>query len=402
MSKSSAEKKYTYFITGGGTGGHIYPAVAVADALLSDESTKELYYIGNPKNLEYDVVKQKGYKFLPVDIHGMPRKISFDLIRWAFQLGYSWLKCCGYLLKYKPDAVFGTGGYVSAPILFACNTLLKLNIKSIPYMMHDCDAQPGLVTRNISDNAKYVSLAFESAAKFIKNKNCVINGNPIRERFKTLTKAEARSLLGLENKLTLCVMGGSQGARSINDSAVEILKTLSLDYDVQIIFQTGKKNFEYVIEQLLTLYPSYESDRNIIIKPYFEDMVTVLKASDIAVSRSGSLSISEICACGIAPIFVPYPHAAADHQRKNAKYMLEKSAGLYIEDSEISPQCLLDMLKILINSQDRLKEIQANSLSLAKFDSTDKIVAQLKSIAGTGKLCYDKNAKDVKEGDLKL
>lgn len=381
MSSSDTKKKYTYFISGGGTGGHIYPAVAVADALMQDEETKDLYYVGSPKNLEYDIVKEKGYKFLEVDVHGMPRKVSFDLVKWMFQLSFAWLKSCWYLLKYKPNVVFGTGGYVSAPILMACLSFIRGKIKYTPYMMHDCDAQPGLVTRKLSCNAECVSLAFENAVEFLKNKKCYINGNPIRNKFKTLSKEDARKELGLENKLTLCIMGGSQGARSINDASVELLKTLSQDYDMQIIFQTGKKNFERVAEQLIIAYPQYESDKNLIVRPYFEDMVTVLKASDIAVSRSGSLSISEICASGIAPIFVPYPHAAADHQRKNAKYMVEKGAGMYLEDSDVTSSSLLVMLKSLIDNPHKLSEIQNNVIELAKFDGAEKIAAQLKSIA---------------------
>lgn len=374
-------KKKTYFITGGGTGGHIYPAVAVADALIKDDETKDLYYIGNPKNLEYDIVSQKGYKFLGINIHGMPRKAGFEFVKWMFQLGFAVIKCSYYLRKYKPDAVFGTGGYVSAPVLLSCMAFKRGHIKPTPYMLHDCDAQPGLVTRKLAPDAKCVSVAFDCAVNCLKNDNCKVNGNPIRDAFKTLSKSEARKNLGLEDKLTLCVMGGSQGARSINDAAVEILKTLSSTYNVQIIFQTGKKNFERVIEQLIRIYPEYESDKNLLVKPYFEDMVTVLKASDIAVSRSGSLSISEICASGIAPIFVPYPHAAADHQRKNAKFMVDKNAGLYIEDKEITDKLLLKEILSLINDKDKLNELQKNSLSLAKFDGTEKIVEQLKNIA---------------------
>ena len=274
--------------------------------------------------MEYDIVTKKGYNFLGINVHGMPRKVGFELIKWGFQLSFAVLKCCCYIKKYKPDAVFGTGGYVSAPALIAARLM------NVPYMMHDCDAQPGLVTRKLAKGAQCVSVAFECACNFIKNKNCKVNGNPIRSSFKTLSKQEARSSMGLQNKLTLCIMGGSQGARSINDAAVEVLKTFSKNYDLQIIFQTGKRNYDRVLEQLIKIYPQYETDKNIIVKPYFEDMVTVLKASDIAVSRSGSLSISEICASGIAPIFVPYPHAAADHQRKNARFMADKNAGLYI------------------------------------------------------------------------
>lgn len=358
-----------YFITGGGTGGHIYPAIAVAEALVS--AGDEVLYVGNPKNLEYEIVKQKGYKFLGVNVHGMPRSASFALVKWGFELIGAVLKCCYYLLKYKPNAVFGTGGYVSAPALIAAKTL------RIPYMMHDCDAQPGLVTRKLAPSASAVSVAFDCACKVINNKNCYVNGNPIRKEFKTLTKEQARQNLGLENKLTLCIMGGSQGARSINDASVELLKKLVQDLGLQVIFQTGKKNFERVIEQLLKLYPEYESNKNLIVKPYFDDMVTVLKASDIAVSRSGSLSISEICASAIAPIFVPYPYAAADHQRKNARFMVEKGAGIYLEDSEINEKTLLDAINSAISN---LSELQKNSLELARFDSVTKIAEQIKTL----------------------
>lgn len=378
---SDNNKKLTYFITGGGTGGHIYPAVAVAELLLHDEDTKDLYYIGNPNNLEYDIIMKKNIKFLGVNVHGMPRRFGFTFVKWAIQLWIAWLKCCFYIWKYKPDVVFGTGGYVSAPIILACNSFVRGSKKRFtPYMMHDCDAQPGLVTKGLAKHAKIISLAFECARNHIHNNNCVINGNPIRTEFKTLTKENARKRLGLSDKLTVCVMGGSQGAMSINNATVSILKKLS-SQDIQVIFQTGKKNFERVIEQLIKIYPNYENDKNIIIKPYFDDMVTVLKASDIAISRSGSLSISEIEAAGIAPILIPYPHAAADHQRKNAKFLLEQNAALYIEDREVSENTLAEKLFSLINNQEMLSQIQKNTLSLAKYNAAEMIVTQLKSIA---------------------
>ena len=359
-----------YFITGGGTGGHIYPAIAVADSLKEDE----IYYVGNPKNLEYDIVKQRGYKFLPVNVHGMPRKICLDLFKWVFQLDFAVFKCCYYILKYKPDVVFGTGGYVSAPALIAAKML------NIPYMMHDCDAQPGLVSRRLAPYASCVSVAFESAREILNNKNCYVNGNPIRSEFKTLSKEEARKELGLDDRLTLCIMGGSQGAKSINDASVQILEKLSKENDLQIIFQTGKKNYDRVIEQLIKIYPDYEADKNLIIKPYFDNMVSVLKASDIAVSRSGSLSIFEICASSVAPIYVPYPHAAADHQRKNAKYMVERGAGIYLDDNDITDAVLYNTISDLINDRERLKQIQNNAFTLAHLDGTQRIVEQLKNI----------------------
>ena len=175
-------------------------------------------------------------------------------------------------------------------------------------------------------------------------------------------------------------MGGSQGARTINDAMVSLIKKLTKEYNMQIIFQTGKKNFETVIEQLIKIYPEYELDTNLIVRPYFEDMVTVLKASDIAVSRAGSLSISELEAAGVAAILIPYPHAAADHQRKNAKYMLEKEASLYLEDSQTDEVRLGELIKSLVENPDLLKKLQGNTLALAKYDGVNKIVEQLEQI----------------------
>ena len=170
--------KKTYFITGGGTGGHIYPATAVADELLKDETTEKIYYVGNPDNLEATIVKDKNYEFLPVKSSGMPRKISLGLVNWAFKMFIAWLKCCTYIKKYKPDVIFGTGGYVSAPVILAGITM------KVPFIMHDCDANPGLVTRKLSPYAKSISIAFKDAREKLHNKNCHLNGNPVRTEFK--------------------------------------------------------------------------------------------------------------------------------------------------------------------------------------------------------------------------
>jgi UDP-N-acetylglucosamine--N-acetylmuramyl-(pentapeptide) pyrophosphoryl-undecaprenol N-acetylglucosamine transferase len=368
--------KYTYFITGGGTGGHIYPAIAVCDALRNNADTGEIYYVGNSKNLEFDITQKSGYKFLGVDVSGMPRRVGFaggfKLIKWFFQLQMAIFKALFYIKKYKPDAVFGTGGYVSAPALFAAG------IAGVPFMIHDCDAQPGIVSKYIAPNAKCVSLAFECSKKCLKSQNVHINGNPIREEFKTLTKKEARRSLGLDDKLTLCIMGGSQGAKSINDAAVEILQRLSSGYNLQIIFQTGKKNYDEVFAKLKEIYPEFEQDKNLIVRPYFDNMVEVLKSSDIAVARAGSLSISELCACSIASVLIPYPHAAADHQRKNAQFMVDKRAALYLEDADTTKDTLLIAIEQLLDNPEKLNLIQQNAFALAKLDATKDIVSQLK------------------------
>lgn len=354
-----------YFVTGGGTGGHIYPALAVADVLA--QKGAKVYYVGNKRNMEYELASKKGYKFLHVSVKGMPRSISPKIFWWGVKLVKAILYSISYIKKYKPDVVFATGGYVSAPMVFACI------ITNTPYVMHDCDAMPGLVTRKLSGHAKCVTLAFEKPKKFISNKNAVVTGNPIREQFKKLTSEGARKQLGIQNKLTLCVMGGSQGAKSINNVVVELLKEFSQDFDLQIIFQTGKKNYQEVTDKLKNLYPLYTKDKNLIVRPYFDNMAEVLKASDIVISRAGSLSISEICAANLAPILIPYPYAAANHQKINAISMQESGACLYIEDKDLEPNKLREMLVSLINNPTKINYLKQNSSYLAKYDAACKI-----------------------------
>ena len=156
--------KKTYFITGGGTGGHIYPAIAVADGLLESFEDANILYVGNPKNLEASIVKNKPYSFLSVNSSGMPRRATLSLVIWAFQMFFGWLKCCYYIFRYRPNAVFGTGGYVSAPVLFAALTM------KVPFVMHDCDANPGLVTRKLAPFANSISVAFDIECEKLNNK----------------------------------------------------------------------------------------------------------------------------------------------------------------------------------------------------------------------------------------
>ncbi len=368
----SENSKKVFFVTGGGTGGHIYPAMAVADAL---SETNKVYYVGNKRNMEHNLAIEKGYKFLHVGISGMPRKLNPKFFYWGARLVRAILFSIAYIKKYNPSAVFATGGYVSAPMIFACI------LTKTPYMMHDCDAMPGLVTRKLCKRAKFVSLAFEKAKKHIPNKNTIITGNPIRKEFETLTKEEAQKNLGLTNNLTLTIMGGSQGAKSINNTVVELIKEFVQENNIQVIFQTGKRNYDEIIEKLKLFYPNWENEKNLIIKPYFSDMVTVLKASDIVISRAGSLSISEICASNLAPILIPYPYAAANHQRINARCLYEKGACIYFEEKDLEPNMLRKILIELIKNPIKIEYLKQNTSFEAKFDATEKIVECLNKIA---------------------
>ena len=239
-------KKNIYFITGGGTGGHIYPAVAVIEELKNQGVESEnIYYLGNKKNLEYEIASKNGYNFLSYSAKGMPRKLSLEFVSWAFGLLFSCFKALAYVIKYKPSIIFATGGYVCAPILF-CALFLR-----IPYVLHDCDIHPGIVTRFFAPCAKSVSLAFEDAKKRIKSKNINVNGNPIRQEFKTISKKQAREELSLKDAFTILIMGGSLGARTINNSSFKILKEFANKEGYEIIWQTGKKNFDEITKKVL-------------------------------------------------------------------------------------------------------------------------------------------------------
>ena len=369
-------KDKVYFISGGGTGGHIYPAFTIVDKLLKEEDTLKIYFIGNPNNLEYDIAKNyPQVEFLPVDITGMPRKLTFSLLIWGIKLLKAYFKACSYIKKYKPNAVFTTGGYVSAPIVLAAGTL------KIPYMIHDCDSVPGLVSKIAAPKAKIVSAAFENAKNVLKSENIIFNGNPVRDVFFTLTKTQAREKLNIpQDKLVIFAMGGSQGAKTINDAMLKILKPLSQNINAYVILQTGKKKFDEVINELKQEYPDFETNPDIMVRPYFDEMVYPLKSADIVIARAGSLSLTEILQCHLPSILVPYPYAAQDHQRKNAKEMCERGTSLYLEDSECNDNSLYKLITGIVNDKDKLNSMRENAKNCAKTNPAEQIVKQLKSI----------------------
>ena len=276
------QRTKTFFLTGGGTGGHIYPCVSMLNE-LRNRGYSDIYYVGNSKNPEYDIITGLQAPFLNVPVFGMPRKPDFKLLKWILLLFVSVLKCLSYALKYKPDAVFATGGYVSAPMVICANIL------KIPYVMHDSDAHPGIVTRAFSGGAKAVNLAFIEGSRFIKAKKITNFKNPVRDEFFTISKVKARAELGIsDDEFCVLVMGGSQGARTINSAAVELLGNFKDKKGVKIIFQTGKKNYDDVKTALKEALDATFKDcvdnfglQNAIIQPYFEKMYLPIKQPKI-------------------------------------------------------------------------------------------------------------------------
>lgn len=378
----------TFFLTGGGTGGHIYPCVSMLNELKS-EGYSDIYYVGNSKNAEYSIISALGTPFLDVPVFGMPRKPDFKLIMWILLLLVSVLKCISYAIKYRPDAVFATGGYVSAPMVICANIL------KIPYVMHDSDAHPGIVTRAFSGGAEAVNLAFSEGNKFIKAKNITNFKNPVRDEFFKITKAQARAELKIgADEFCVLVMGGSQGARTINTATIGLIKQFENVDGVKIIFQTGKKNYDDVMSALKEACGAESLERvdfegtpgsaskNALIGPYFEKMYLPILAADIVVSRAGSLSISEILAAKKPSILVPYPYAAANHQRMNAREIEKLGAALYVEDADLTGDLLVKLIEDLKSNPEKLSTLSEKAEGEITENPTFKILELLLKAAG--------------------
>lgn len=351
------------FITGGGTGGHIYPAIAIYEELLKSIPKENIFYVGNPKNLEKRVSSQYDMNFLDICVSGMPRTFTFKFISWLFQLFISIFVSIYYVLKYKPDFIIGTGGYVAFPVLMSGILL------GIPCYIHDSDAYPGIVSRFIAPFTKCVFLAFEDAKKYIKAKKILVNGNPLRNFNSELSKEQALEQLGLDaSKKTLFVMGGSQGAKTINKAVLELSQELTRMHNLQIIHQTGTKNFE----EAQNLMPG--GLNGYILKPYFDDMNIPYSACDFVIARSGSISLSELNNCGLGAILIPYPHAAANHQFYNAKAMEKQCAAIVLEDKYCNSKNLLEVILSVIQNEAKLQQMNENSAKLAKPNATQNLV----------------------------
>ena len=371
---SESGKKIKILITGGGTGGHIYPAIAVIQNLKQDNDIEKIFYIGCEKNMEKDIVLGENIDFYSINVSGMPRKTSLKLFKWFFELGLAIIKSAFYISKLKPDVVLGTGGYVSGPVLLAAKWL------KVPFVIHDPDAHPGIVNKFMAKWASAVSISFEQAKSHLKSKNIVLNGNPIRANFLQVSRDEAINELNLNpEKKTILAIGGSQGANTINNALMGASSVL-INSGFQIIHQTGAKNYNKYIRELAQKSPELLNNPCYIVKPFFNNMEIPLNAADMSVSRAGSLSISELNLCGLPSILVPYPYAAADHQRFNAKAMEEAGASLYLEDSDCKPEKLIELILDIFSNPEKLEQMKQTNKNLAKPQATENIIKILKDV----------------------
>jgi UDP-N-acetylglucosamine--N-acetylmuramyl-(pentapeptide) pyrophosphoryl-undecaprenol N-acetylglucosamine transferase len=351
-------------VTGGGTGGHLYPALAVAQAFREHPATQALLYIGNANRREATLIPEHGIPFAGIVFAGMPRNNPVRLLPWSLSLLWAFRESRRILAAFRPTVLFATGGYVTAPVVLAARSL------HIPYILHEPDAYPGLVNRTLACGAACVTVAFSGATSRLKNRHIHVTGNPLRLGMAGMDKATARDRLALAfdlNKPVILVTGGSQGARRLNQAVLDALPALVNDMGVQVLHQTGDTLFEETIRQCpeaFKTHPAYAPC------PFIGDMGAALALADIAVCRSGSMTLSEMYQAGIPTILVPYPYAAADHQRANALASQQAGASLMIEDGTLTGAILMKTLQPLINETDQLANMQAAALKLAHPNAT--------------------------------
>jgi UDP-N-acetylglucosamine--N-acetylmuramyl-(pentapeptide) pyrophosphoryl-undecaprenol N-acetylglucosamine transferase len=358
-------------LTGGGTGGHIYPALSVAEHLKDDPAVEAILYIGAIGHPEEKLAIANGLEFVGIKVSGLPRTLSPRLITWPIEMFAAVMRAKEVLKAFRPTAVLGTGGYASAPPLAAAGLL------HIPTAVHEPDAHPGLVNRLLGRKAQLISLGMQGAAGRMSTTfgRIVFNGNPVRGTFLTpIQRNAAAAILGLRSDLkTVLVTGGSQGAKALNEAVVAALpRLLELEPHIQIVHQCGDKNLNDVKERLT---PGLEGSPRYHLRAYFDDLSVAYAVCDLAVTRAGAMTVAELAVSGTPAIFVPYPFAAQDHQTHNARYMESQKAATVIMQEDLTGETIYNQISALVNDDGRLAEMRKRMREIGKPDAA-KVLAQ--------------------------
>jgi UDP-N-acetylglucosamine--N-acetylmuramyl-(pentapeptide) pyrophosphoryl-undecaprenol N-acetylglucosamine transferase len=364
-------------LTGGGTGGHIYPALSVAEHLKDNPDVEAILYIGAIGHPEEKLARDNGLEFVGIKVSGLPRSLSPRLVTWPFEMFSAVMRAKAVLRAFKPTAVLGTGGYASAPPLAAAGLL------HIPTAVHEPDAHPGLVNRLLGRNAQLISLGMQGAAGRMSTKlgRIAFNGNPVRGTFLTpIQRDAAAAILGLRSDLkTVLVTGGSQGAKALNEAVVAALpRLLELEPHIQIVHQCGDKNLNDVKERLA---PGLEGSPRYHLRAYFDDLSIAYAVSDLAVTRAGAMTVAELAVSGTPAVFVPYPFAAQDHQTHNARYMESQKAATVIMQEDLTGETIYNQISALVNDDGRLGEMRKRMRELGKPDAAKTLAQQVMQLS---------------------
>lgn len=380
-------------ISGGGTGGHIYPAITIARAIADIEPT-EFLYVGSKIGLENTLIPNEGIPFVTIDVRGLERKILFRNLVTLGKTAGSLLRAEQIIHKFKPDVVIGTGGFVCGPVLLAAS------LSGIPTLVQEQNVIPGVTNTILSRFVKCVALGYEEAADRFKRKDILVyTGNPVRKDILTGTRDHGRALLGLDpDKFTLLVAGGSRGARSINNAMIEVHRYFRDSRDIQILHVTGDHEYDRVVGQLEGIDGKGRYGEGSHIIPYLHHMPEALAAADLAVYRAGAVGLAELTVRGLPAILIPYPYAAEDHQRYNAQALVMCGAAKMILDKMLTGRELLEEIVHLKNDPEALKRMARASKSKGRPQAAHDIAELALSIA-KGTKYRPRKQKDVTDND---
>ncbi|MBU2651628.1 MAG: undecaprenyldiphospho-muramoylpentapeptide beta-N-acetylglucosaminyltransferase [Bacteroidetes bacterium] len=373
MQQNLQQHKYRFIISGGGTGGHIFPAIAIAEALSFKTGKPEILFIGARGRMEMEKVPQAGYPIKGLWISGLQRKISVKNILFPLKVVWSMLIARKIIKTFNPDVVIGTGGYASGPTLKMAASL------GIPTVIQEQNSFPGITNRMLAGKASRICVAYEGMEKYFPADKIVFTGNPVRVNIleNKGSKDEGLKYFGLEpGRTTVLIVGGSQGARSVNQAISRILGDLT-DNNIQLIWQTGPVFYPQACEIIERLKP--DSGKYVKALPFIQMMEQAYNAADIVVSRAGAIAISELCIAGKPAILVPLPTAAEDHQMKNARALAEKNAAIVVADHELNKNLKPAILETTQNIH-RQKELARNIAGLAVKDSASRIADEILKI----------------------
>jgi UDP-N-acetylglucosamine--N-acetylmuramyl-(pentapeptide) pyrophosphoryl-undecaprenol N-acetylglucosamine transferase len=352
-------------IAGGGTGGHIFPAIAIANALKKIDPSIEILFVGAKGKMEMEKVPQAGYSIEGLDIAGFNRSSLIKNISLPFKLVKSFLRVRTIVTSFRPDAIIGVGGYSSFPVLRVAQA------RRIPTFIHESNSFAGKSNMMLGKKATKIFVASDGMEKFFPAEKIIVTGNPVRGAIaeSKITRSEGIKSFSLDdNKKTVLIVGGSLGARSINEAIDKNLDAL-LNAGLQLIWQTGKPYAAKAKQRA-------EGKRSVWVNEFITQMENAYAAADIVVSRAGGMAIAELCVVKKPVLFVPYPFAAEDHQTANAKNLVEKNAALMVKDNEAIDK-LVPVLFDLIKDENRQNELKSNIGKLATTNADKKVAEEV-------------------------
>ena len=359
-------------VSGGGTGGHIYPAVAVAEALKRKYGEEvDILFVGAEGKMEMEKVPALGYNIKGLPVAGLQRRLTLKNLALPFKVAASVRRAKRIIREFGADVVVGFGGYASAPVLWAAQRL------GVPTLIQEQNSYAGLTNKLLSKRAKRICVSYDKMERFFPADRIVMTGNPLRGRFSAdgANRGEALTYYGFNDSMpVVLVVGGSLGTRTLNEMMKAWIRTLGGEAPVQVIWQTGKF-YEREMQEFLAAHPT----KNIWQGAFIDRMDYAYAAADVVLSRSGACTVSELCLVAKPTIFVPSPNVAEDHQTKNAMALVEKGAAEIVRDNEAVERGMKEAVALAMDKE-RLERLSANIANLAIVDSADRVVREIENI----------------------